>query len=79
MGLEGAVKLGFRKELEKIEDPAARQAKFEEMVAAAYEQGKGLNVASFMEIDEVIDPAETRKWIMAGLQTSQITNNQLTS
>ena len=63
MGLEGAVKLGYRKELEAIEDPEARRAAFDEMVARMYEHGKALNAASLFEIDEVIDPADTRRWI----------------
>jgi len=69
MGLEGAVRLGFRKELEAIADPAARKAKFDEMVAAAYEKGKAINMASFLEIDDVIDPAETRRWLASGLRS----------
>ncbi len=69
MGLEGAVRLGFRKELEAIADPDQRKAKFEEMVAAAYQKGKAINMASFLEIDDVIDPAESRRWIVAGLRT----------
>jgi acetyl/propionyl-CoA carboxylase alpha subunit/acetyl-CoA carboxylase carboxyltransferase component len=69
MGLEGSVKLGYRNELAAIKDPAARRAKFEEMVAAAYEHGKALNQASTYHIDEVIDPADTRRWIVAGLRT----------
>jgi acetyl/propionyl-CoA carboxylase alpha subunit/acetyl-CoA carboxylase carboxyltransferase component len=69
MGLEGSVKLGYRNELAAITDPAARKAKFDEMVAAAYEQGKALNQASTYHIDEVIDPAETRRWIVAGLRS----------
>ena len=67
MGLEGAVRLGYRKELEAIADPAERQAAFEKMVAKAYEDGKAINIASVQEIDEVIDPAETRARIMRGL------------
>jgi acetyl/propionyl-CoA carboxylase alpha subunit len=63
MGLEGAVRLGFRKDLEAIADPAERQRRFEEMVAAEYERGKATNVASAFEIDDVIDPAESRRWI----------------
>jgi acetyl-CoA carboxylase carboxyltransferase component len=70
MGLEGAVRLGFRKELEAIEDPAARKAKFEEMVAAAYQRGKAINRASFLEIDDVIDPADTRRWITTLLESA---------
>jgi acetyl/propionyl-CoA carboxylase alpha subunit/acetyl-CoA carboxylase carboxyltransferase component len=69
MGLEGSVKLGYRNELAAITDPAARRAKFDEMVAAAYEHGKALNQASTYHIDEVIDPADTRRWIVAGLRT----------
>jgi acetyl/propionyl-CoA carboxylase alpha subunit/acetyl-CoA carboxylase carboxyltransferase component len=69
MGLEGAVKLGYRKELAAITDPAARKAKFDEMVAAAYEHGKALNQAATYHIDDVIDPADTRRWISAGLRS----------
>ena len=69
MGLEGSVKLGYRNELAAITDPAARKAKFDEMVAAAYEHGKALNQASTYHIDEVIDPADTRRWIIAGLRS----------
>jgi acetyl/propionyl-CoA carboxylase alpha subunit/acetyl-CoA carboxylase carboxyltransferase component len=69
MNLEGAVKLGFRKELEAIADAAQRKARFEEMVAAAYERGKALSAATMYEIDDVIDPADTRSWIMAGLRS----------
>jgi acetyl/propionyl-CoA carboxylase alpha subunit/acetyl-CoA carboxylase carboxyltransferase component len=69
MGLEGSVKLGYRNELAAITDPAARRAKFEEMVAAAYEHGKALNQASTYHIDQVIDPADTRRWIVEGLRS----------
>ncbi len=60
MGLEGAVRLGFRRELEAIADPAEREAAFEQMVEAAYQHGKALEVATAFEIDDVIDPATTR-------------------
>ena len=60
MGLEGAVKLGFRKELEAIADAKERKRVFDDMVARAYERGKATNTASHFEIDEVIDPAESR-------------------
>jgi acetyl-CoA carboxylase carboxyltransferase component/biotin carboxyl carrier protein len=69
MGLEGSVKLGYRNDLAAITDPAARKAKFDEMVAAAYEHGKALNQASTYHVDEVIDPADTRRWIVAGLRS----------
>jgi acetyl-CoA carboxylase carboxyltransferase component len=67
MGLEGAVKLGFRKELESIGDPTARQKTFEQMVELAYDRGKAINMAEHFEIDAVIDPAETRRWILTGI------------
>src|SRR5216117_3413691 len=69
MGLEGAVKLGYRKELAAVDDPAARQALFEEMVARMYEHGKAVSYATYFEIDDVIDPAESRKWIMTALRS----------
>ena len=63
MGLEGAVRLGFRKELEAVADEAEREALFATMVDRMYEVGKATNVASHFEIDDVIDPADTRQWI----------------
>src|SRR5205814_8019686 len=54
MGLEGAVKLGYRKELAAIDDPAERNTLFQHMVARAYEHGKALNTATHFEIDDVI-------------------------
>jgi acetyl-CoA carboxylase carboxyltransferase component len=68
MGLEGAVHLGYRRELDAIADPAQRELVFAEMVAKAYERGKALNVATYFEIDDVIDPAETRGLIGNGLR-----------
>jgi acetyl/propionyl-CoA carboxylase alpha subunit/acetyl-CoA carboxylase carboxyltransferase component len=65
MGLEGAVRLGYRKELEAVEDPDERHQLFERYVAAEYEKGKALAVAQVYEIDDVIDPADTRRWITA--------------
>ncbi len=67
MGLEGAVRLGYRRELEAIEDDDERQAAFDAMVASAYEHGKALNSASHFEFDDVIDPADPRRWITATL------------
>lgn len=68
MGLEGAVKAGFKKELEAIEDPQKREALYDKLVAQLYEMGKAINMAAYLEIDAVIDPADTRKWIMQGLK-----------
>ena len=69
MGLEGAVRLGYRRELEAISDPQERQARFEAMVNESYQRGKALNMASYLEIDDVIDPLETRRWIVRGLRS----------
>ncbi len=63
MGLEGAVRLGYRRELEAIDDPGEREEAFASMVAAAYEYGKALNSASHFEIDDVIDPPDSRRWV----------------
>ena len=60
MGLEGAVRLGYAKELEAIADPDARQAAFDDMVEAAYARGKAMNAATYFEFDDVIDPVDTR-------------------
>ncbi|MFZ0129806.1 MAG: carboxyl transferase domain-containing protein [Candidatus Dormiibacterota bacterium] len=60
MGLEGSVKLAYRKELDSIEDADARKAQFNAMVADAYERGTAVNAATYFEIDDVVDPAETR-------------------
>lgn len=70
MGLEGAVRLGYRKELAAIENDAERQAAFDAMVAQSYAQGKALNVASVVELDSVIDPRDTRDWIARGLRAT---------
>jgi acetyl-CoA carboxylase carboxyltransferase component len=63
MGLEGAVKLGMRRELQAIDDPAERELAYQAMVAAAYDRGSATSVASYFEIDDVIDPADTRRWV----------------
>jgi len=70
MGLEGAVKLGYKKELEAIADPTQRQAVFEQMVAVAYQQGKAVNLATHFEFDDVIDPLESRSWILSALRSA---------
>jgi len=63
MGLEGSVKLGMRRELEAIEDADERERVYQAAVAAAYERGRGVSMASYFEIDDVIDPVDTRRWI----------------
>jgi acetyl-CoA carboxylase carboxyltransferase component len=68
MGIEGSVRLGFRKELEAAA-PGEREALFQTLVAQAIAKGEALNVASHLEIDDVIDPAETRDWLQRGLNS----------
>ena len=68
MGLEGAVQLGYRKELEAETDPTAREALYDRLVGELYERGGAMNVASTHEIDAVIDPADTRGWIAKGMR-----------
>ncbi len=63
MGLEGAVRLGFRKELEAVSDPVEQKALFETLLGKMYATGKASSIAAGFEIDAVIDPVETRRWI----------------
>ena len=70
MGLEGAVRLGYRNELAAIEDDAERERAFEAMVERMYLQGKGLSAAMHFEIDDVIDPAESRRLIITALRSA---------
>lgn len=70
MGLEGAVRLGFSKELAAAETAEARQQLFDKLVAKAYQNGKAINMASFLEIDAVIDPEQTRSWLSRGLNAT---------
>jgi acetyl-CoA carboxylase carboxyltransferase component/biotin carboxyl carrier protein len=69
MGLEGAVKLGYRNELAALEQPEQRRALFEEMVARMYEHGKAVSYATYFELDDVIDPADSRRWITTALRS----------
>ncbi len=74
MGLEGAVRLGYRKELDAAADDGERDALFRKMVDRMYEQGKALNVATHFEIDDVIDPADTRRWLATLLDAAPPTH-----
>lgn len=69
MGLEGAVKLGFKKELENTENPEAEKELYNQLVNDAYQKGKALKAASALEFDEVIDPKDSRKWISTALKS----------
>jgi len=72
MGLEGAVRLGYRKELAQAPEGAEREALYARLVADQYESGKAINMASTLEIDAVIDPAETRSWLARGLASVRV-------
>ena len=72
MGLEGAVRLGYRKELEALPQGPQREALFEQLVAQQYARGSAINMAANLEIDAVIDPAQTRDWLVRGLQMQQV-------
>jgi acetyl-CoA carboxylase carboxyltransferase component len=69
MGLEGSVRLGFRKELEAQPEGAQRDALFNQLLAKQYDNGSALNMGATLEIDAVIDPAQTRAWLVRGLQS----------
>jgi acetyl-CoA carboxylase carboxyltransferase component len=70
MGLEGAVRLGYRKELEACTTDEERDALFEELVGRLYEHGKALSIAEYFEIDDVIDPVDSRRWIATILESA---------
>ena len=72
MGLEGAVRLGYRKELEAVPEGPGREALFERLVAEHYAKGHALNMAATLEIDAVIDPAGTRDWLLNALQAAPV-------
>ncbi len=67
MGLEGSVRLGYRKELEACINATQREALYEDLLAKQYEQGKAIRMAETLEIDAVIDPAKTRDWLISVL------------
>src|SRR5690606_32640076 len=67
MGLEGAVRLGYRRELEAAGGPEQRARLFDELLAEHYDRGKAVNAAAVFELDDVIAPADTRRWITAAL------------
>lgn len=68
MNIEGAVKLGYRKELAAIKDPEERRSEFERRIALAYDNARAVNAAAGGGVDDVIDPAETRDWIARSLR-----------
>jgi acetyl-CoA carboxylase carboxyltransferase component len=71
MGLEGAVRLGYKKELQAQPEGAKRDGLYQSLVAQQYERGSAINMAATLEIDAVIDPQDTRDWLVRGLQTQR--------
>jgi acetyl-CoA carboxylase carboxyltransferase component len=71
MGLEGAVRLGFKKELEALDDLVEREKLFQQLVARMYEVGKASEAASYLEVDAVIDPADTRAVVLRALAAAR--------
>jgi len=72
MGLEGAVRLGFKMELQAVPEGAEREALFQQLLAQQYAAGSGLNMATTLEIDAVLDPADTRTWLVAGFEAGKV-------
>ncbi len=79
MGLEGAVRLGYRKELEAVTEGAERDALFQRLVAQQYANGEALHMAQTLEIDAVIDPAQTRGWLVRGLASASVGGGEAAS
>ena len=71
MGLEGAVRLGYRKELAALPEGPERDALYRQLVDRQYADGAAINMAATLEIDAVIDPAHTRTWLAQGLASAR--------
>ena len=69
MNIEGGIKLAYRRDFEAMDDPEERKEKYETMVADGYEEARAVNKGVYFGIDDVIDPAESRKWIAAGFRS----------
>ena len=69
MNIEGSVKLGYRNELMELKTAEERIKRFDDMVASSYERAKAVNSATFFGVDDVIDPAATRSWIVRGMNS----------
>ena len=67
MGLEGAVRLGYRRELDAVSDPTERRELEQRLLDEMYERGRAVNAAAVVEIDDVIDPVDTRRWILTAM------------
>lgn len=69
MGLEGQVKAGRKRELEAIDDPQERERRFQELVDGLFDKARAINAATAFSVDEVLDPADTRQWLTAGISS----------
>ncbi len=69
MNLESSVLLSNRDSLAEIDDIDQRAAEYESLVDEAYERSGALNAGSVFGVDDVIDPLETRRWIVDGLKS----------
>ena len=78
MGLEGAVRLGYRKELQAAAEGAERDALFDRLLAEQYAKGSAEQMATTLEIDAVIDPAHTRHWLVQGLSGAKVAERSAT-
>ena len=72
MGLEGAVELGYRKELAAAAKRSEREALRGRLIEAQYEKGRATEVAATLEIDAVIDPADSRRWLVSALESARL-------
>jgi acetyl-CoA carboxylase carboxyltransferase component len=72
MGLEGAVNLGFKKELDAEVDPAAKKELFNGLVEMMYDLGKATEAAAYLEIDAVIDPMDTRRVVLKAMKAASV-------
>jgi len=79
MNAEGSVRIARKRELAEVEDPVKREALLRKYADEIYERGKALNIASRGGIDEVIDPADTRLWIVTGMRASRNAINSSTA
>jgi acetyl-CoA carboxylase carboxyltransferase component len=76
MGLEGAVRLGYRKELDALPEGPQREALFDRLLAQQIANGSAMQMASTLEIDAVIDPALTRDWLVRGLAGAKVSEHR---
>lgn len=74
MGLEGAVRLGYSKEIAAAGGEGSKEgdAIFNKLLDAMIANGKALNAAMYHEIDAVIDPKDTRAYLIRALKSMPV-------